>query len=168
MKATKFGFSPAALMRGRAPLYTVPLVPFRVIQSPSRRTVPLTVTCRVSMSTWMSAGADDAALAPAARHEGRVGGHAAAGGEDALRRAHAFHVLGVGLLADEDDLLALLGPLHGVLRGEDDLADRAAGTGGKPLGEDLGCLLLGGVDDGVQELVELGGGDARDGLLGRR
>ena len=56
------------------------------------------------------ARADDAALAPAAGHERRVRGHAAAGREDALRRAHAFHVLGVGLFADQDDLLALPWP----------------------------------------------------------
>ena len=73
------------------------------------------------------ARADDAALAPAAGHEGRVAGHAAAGGENALGRAHAFDVLGVGLFADEDHrLVALLGDLDGVVGGEDDLAARAA------------------------------------------
>ena len=75
------------------------------------------------------AGADDAALAPAAGHQGRVAGHAAAGGQNALGRAHAFHVLGVGLFADEDHLLALLGRFDGVDRGEDDLAARAARAG---------------------------------------
>ncbi len=54
MKATKFGFSPTALMSGRASGYTVPLEPFRVIQSPSRMTVPLTVIWRLPTSTCIS------------------------------------------------------------------------------------------------------------------
>ncbi len=52
------------------------------------------------------AGADDAALAPAAGDERRVGGHAAAGGEDADGRAHPFDVFGVGLFAQQDALPA--------------------------------------------------------------
>jgi hypothetical protein len=73
------------------------------------------------------------------------------------RRAHALDVLGVGLFADEDDLLAGLGPLDGVVGGEDDLAAGAAGTGRQALGHRLGLLLGLGIDDRVQQLVELRG-----------
>ena len=84
------------------------------------------------------AGADDAALAPAAGHQGGVAGHAAAGRENALGRTHAFHVLGIGLFADEDHLFALLGRLDGVDRGEDDLAAGGARSGRQPGKERLG------------------------------
>src|SRR5690606_22667260 len=51
-------------------------------------------------------GAADTGLAHAAGDDGRVGGLAAAGGEDALGGDHAVQVVGVGLTADQDDLLA--------------------------------------------------------------
>lgn len=47
-----------------------------------------------------------ARLAHAAGDDGGVRGLAAAGGEDALGGDHAVEVVGVGLAADEDDLLA--------------------------------------------------------------
>ena len=53
------------------------------------------------------AGAGDAGLAHAARHHGGVAGHAAARGQDALGRVHAVDVLGAGLAAHQDHLLAL-------------------------------------------------------------
>ena len=86
------------------------------------------------------AAADDAALAPAAGDERRVGCHAAAGGEDGLGGAHAFDVFGVGFFADEDDLFALLCPFDGFVGGEYDLAGRAAGTCGKAFGD--GVVIL--------------------------
>ena len=48
-----------------------------------------------------------AGIAPAAGDDGRVADQAAARGEDALRGLHAVHVLGGGLVADQDHLLAL-------------------------------------------------------------
>ena len=82
-------------------------------------------------------------------------GHAAAAGEDAHGRAHAFDVLGVGLFADQEHVLAGLGPLDGLVGGEDDLAAGAAGTRRQALGERLGRLLGRRIDDRVQQLVEL-------------
>src|SRR5690606_28591879 len=112
------------------------------------------------------AATDDAALAPTARDERRVGGHAAAGGEDRLRRAHAFDVLGIRLLADEDDLPARSRLLDGFLRREDDLSRGPAGTGGKALRDDLGRALGIGIENRVEELIELARLDAQDRLLG--
>ena len=54
------------------------------------------------------AAAGDAAGAHAAGHNGGVGGHAAADGEDALGGLHALDVLGRGLQTDQDHLLAPL------------------------------------------------------------
>ena len=109
--------------------------------------------------------AHDAALAPAAGHEGRVGGHAAALGEDTHGGVHAVDVFRRGLLADEDALLAVDGVLDGVLGGEDDLADGAARGSRETLGQDFGLLLGSRVEDRVEDFVELGRGDAQDGGL---
>ena len=51
------------------------------------------------------AGAGDAGLAHAARHHRGMRGHAAARGENALRRVHAVNVLGRGLDAHQDHLV---------------------------------------------------------------
>ena len=56
------------------------------------------------------AAAGDTAGAHAARNDGRVGGHAAADGQDALSGLHALDVLGRGLQTDEHDLLAAAPP----------------------------------------------------------
>ena len=111
------------------------------------------------------AGADDAALAPTAGHEGGVAGHAAAGREDTLGRSHAFHVLGVRLFANQDALFAGLGGGNGRVGGEHDHAARSAGTGRKALEEGLGLLLGFGIDDRVEKFVELRGSEAGDGGL---
>ena len=71
-------------------------------------------------------GAAHAGAAHASRDDGGVRGLAAAGGEDACGRDHAVQVVGRGLAADQDDLLAVLGPLHGGGRVEDRLADGRA------------------------------------------
>jgi hypothetical protein len=101
------------------------------------------------------AGADDAALAPATGDQRRVGGHAAATGEDTHRRTHALDVLGVGLFADEKHGLALLRPGHRSVGGEHDLPEGATGAGGETLGDGRGRLLGRRVDDGMEQLVEL-------------
>ncbi|GAA3235204.1 hypothetical protein GCM10020256_52900 [Streptomyces thermocoprophilus] len=107
-------------------------------------------------------GTADTGLAHAARDDGRVGGLAAAGGEDALGRDHAVEVVGVGLAADEDDLLTGAGPLDGGVRVEDGLADGGARRGGDASGDllDLGVL----VEAGEHQLGELGAGDPLEGL----
>jgi hypothetical protein len=72
------------------------------------------------------------------------------------------NVLGGGLDADEEDLLALLGGLHGAVGVEVDLAGGGAGAGGEAGGDDLGLLDLGEVEDGGEELLELVGRVAQD------
>src|SRR5699024_3695731 len=64
------------------------------------------------------AAAGHAAGAHAAGHHGGVAGHAAPDGEDAPCKVHALDVLGAGLQADQDDLLAIFHPLHHVLSGK--------------------------------------------------
>ena len=111
-------------------------------------------------------GADDAALAPAAADERRVAGHAAARGEDAGGGAHAVDVFRIGLFTDHDAGEFLLVAGHGVLGVEDNLTDRAAGTGGEALHDDLGGLFGLLVEDRVEEFVELSRSNAHDsGLL---
>src|SRR5690606_32991683 len=73
--------------------------------------------------------AGDGALAHPAGDDGRVRCHAAALGKDAPGDAHAVDVLGAGLLAHEDDVLAHLEGGNGVARSEDDLAGGGAGRG---------------------------------------
>ena len=92
-------------------------------------------------------------------------GHAAADGQDALGDLHALDVLGRGLQADQDDLLAPLMPLLGLLGGEHHAAAGGAGGGGQALAHDLGLLQGLGVKGGVQQGVELLGIDAAHGLL---
>jgi len=92
-----------------------------------------------------------------------VAGHAAAGREDALGGAHPFHVLRVGLFAHQDHLFALAGPLDRLGRGEHDLSDRPARTGRQPARERLVTLLVLGIDDRVEQLVQLGRLDAHHG-----
>ena len=92
-------------------------------------------------------------------------GHTAADGEDALGDLHTLNVLGRGLQADQDHLLAPGMPLLGVLRGKDHLAAGRAGRGGQALADDLGLLQGVGVKLGVEQRVELLRLHAKDGLL---
>src|SRR5690606_7560127 len=107
-------------------------------------------------------GAAHTGLAHAAGDHGRVGGLAAARGEDALGGDHAVQVVGVGLAADQDDLLAGAGPLHGGVGVEDRLADRRTrrGRDAAPDLLDLGAL----VEAGEHQLGELGTVDAGERL----
>ena len=79
-------------------------------------------------------GADHRRLAPTPGHDGGVADQAAPGGEDALGGQHAVHVLGRGLVAHQDDLLAPLGRGGGVVGAEVDLPDRRARAGPEALG----------------------------------
>ncbi len=110
-------------------------------------------------------GPAHARLAHPPRHHGGVGGLAAPAGQNAPGGDHPGQVVGVGLAADEDDVLALPGQLDGALGGEDDLADGGAGRGVHALGD----LPLGGtrVEAGEHELGELVAGDPGDGLVHR-
>ena len=115
------------------------------------------------------AAAGDAARAHAAGDDGRVAGHAAAHGQDALRDLHAHDVLGAGLEADEHDLrhgLVLDGFL-GLLGGEHDLAAGRAGGGGQALADGVGFFERLGVKLRVQQRIELLGLDAQHGLASR-
>ena len=111
------------------------------------------------------AAAGDAAGAHAAGHNGRVAGHAAAHGEDALGILHALDVLGRGLQADQDDLLASLALLHGVFSGEDDLAAGSAGGSGQSGSHGLGSLQGFGVELGMEQSVQLLGVEHQQGFL---
>lgn len=84
-------------------------------------------------------------------------------GQDALGGDHALQVVGVGLPADQNDLVALVGARDGVITREHDLAHGGTRAGVKAAGQ--GLVLLGGVELRVQELVELRGIDAAHSLL---
>ena len=112
------------------------------------------------------AAAGDAAGAHAAGDNGRMAGHAAAHGQDALRDLHAHDVLGAGLETDEHDLrhgLVLDGFLS-LLGGENDLTAGGAGGRGKTLADGVGALERLGVKLRVQQGIELLGLDAQHGL----
>lgn len=82
--------------------------------------------------------------------------------QDTLGSDHALQVVGVGLPANQNDLVALVGARDGVITREHDLAHGGTGAGVKTGSERL--VLLGGVELRVQELVELRGIDAAHGL----
>ena len=84
--------------------------------------------------------AGDAGLAHAAGDDGRVGGHAAVAGDDALGLHEAVDVVGVGLPAHQDDLLALGAPLLGLVGVEDRLAHAGARRGAQAGGQDVELL----------------------------
>ena len=111
------------------------------------------------------AAAGNAALTHAARDNSRVGGHTAADGQDALSGLHALDVLRGGLETDENDLLAALLPLLGVLGREDDLAAGSAGGGGQRLADSGSRLERGSVELGMEQGVEVAGLDHGDRLL---
>ena len=81
-------------------------------------------------------GADHRRLAPAAGDDGSVADQAAPGGQDAFGGEHAVHVLGRGLVAHEDHVLATGSGRSGVIGREAHGADRGAGRSGEPLGQD--------------------------------
>ena len=80
------------------------------------------------------AGAGDAGLAHAARHHGRMRGHAAARGEDALGRVHAVDVLGARLDAHENDLACPCALSFSASSAENTISPEAApGEAGRPV-----------------------------------
>ncbi|MNQ73274.1 hypothetical protein D3C85_880010 [compost metagenome] len=108
-------------------------------------------------------GAGDARTPHAARHHGRVAGHAAARRDDAARRVHAVDVLGRGFLADQDDGVADLRQALGLVGVEDDLAGGRAGRG-RQARRHHGAGGVG-VQGRVQQLIKRGGLDPRHGLF---
>ena len=151
MNSWNRGFSVASIMLS-LPSYTSPLVPFSVTVSPSLNMRPLAFIVRP----------DDAALAPSARDQRRVARHAAPRRQDADRRAHALHILRVGLLAHQHDFPAALGPFHRSGRREDDLPARAARPRREALRDRLYAFFGRRIDDGMKKLVELVRLDPRD------
>ena len=83
--------------------------------------------------------------------------------QDALGGDHTLQVIGVGLPADQNDLMALGRTRDGVIAREHDLTHGGTGAGVKAVCKRL--VLLRGVELRVQELVELSGVDAAHGLL---
>ncbi len=111
------------------------------------------------------AEAGHAAGAHAAGDHGRVGGHAAARGEDAVGVVHALDVLGGGLQANQDDGFAGLAAGGGVLGGEGDLAGGRTRGRREALADRDGGRQLVEVELRVQQGVDLLGVDHRDGPL---
>ncbi len=96
-----------------------------------------------------------AALAPATCHEGSVRGHTTACSENAFCCAHPFNILGVGLLADKNNLLAPAVPCHCILCREDYLAYCSTRTGGQTLDQRGNLLLSIRVTNRVEEFIKL-------------
>ena len=107
--------------------------------------------------------AADAGRTHTASDNGGMARLAAMARQDTLGGDHSLKVVGVGLPADQNDLMALGRTRDGVIAREHDLAHGGTGAGVKAACERL--VLLGGVELRVQELVELRGIDAAHGLL---
>ena len=115
---------------------------------------------RVDMETLDTA---DAGGTHATGDNGGVARLATMARQDTLGGDHALQVVGVGLPADQNDLMALGRTRDGVIAREHNLAHGGTGAGVKAACERL--VPLGGVELRVQELVELRGVDAVHGLL---
>ena len=98
-------------------------------------------------------------------YNGGVAGHSTSGGQDSLGAGHSGNVLRAGLLADQDNLLALTHPLLRLVGGVDNLSAGGTRRGVEALGELLGRLEGSGVNHGVQQLVDVGGRHTKHGLL---
>ena len=124
------------------------------MKSPSLTVWPPTRNCLPRSSISSCAGADDRRLAHLASDDRGVRGHAAGGGQNALRHEHAVDVVGHRLPPNQDDLLALLRPLDGVVGRKHHLAAGRAGRGRQPFGRHRNLLPLGLVEAGREQLVE--------------
>ena len=111
------------------------------------------------------AAARYAACTHAAGDDGGVRGHAAADGQNALGVMHALDVLRRGLETNENDLLALLGPLCGIFGRKYDPAAGGAGGGGQGCGDRCGLLYGFGVELGMEQSVKALGVDHGDGFF---
>src|SRR5258708_842856 len=113
-------------------------------------------------SGWI-VGAEDAGSTHASSNHRCVTRLATDGGENALRDVHAVDVVGRGFFAHQN-YRRFLRRFDGVVRGERHAADCGAGGGGDAVGELRESLQSLDVEDGVQHLIELCGGDAQHGL----
>ena len=104
-----------------------------------------------------------AGRAHSARDHGGMARLSAMAGQDALRGDHALEVVRVRLPAHKDDLAPLGRAGDGVIGAEDDLADGRPGARVQAAREHI--IFSGGVELGMQELVELLGVDAANGFL---
>ena len=88
-----------------------------------------------------------------------MAGHATASGDYALGGDDSVDVVGTGLDADEDDLLAVCGEALGFVRIKGYAADRCARAGIETLSDEaaifFGFLFLCGIKTGQEQLVEL-------------
>ena len=101
-------------------------------------------------------GAADAGLAHAPGHHRGVDGLAAAAGQDALRGDHAGQVVGVGLPAYQDDLLALTRRAGGAPESKTTWPTAAPGEAGTPRASAVGDA--GQVERGEHQLAQLRAG----------
>ena len=103
------------------------------------------------------AGTRHAALAHTARNDRRVRRHTAACGEDARSVEHPLQIFGRSLDTHQHRLLTRLGQhLFGIVGEEDHRPRRGARRCGQTLDDHLGVLDRRLVEDGVQQLVQLG------------
>ena len=86
----------------------------------------------------------------------------ALGGENAFGSDHAPQIFGRGFVADQQNLFALLGCLHGTVGVHVHPARGSAGAGGKTLRDDLRAGHRFAVENRGQNLLELVGRDAFD------
>ena len=107
---------------------TSPVEPSRVMMSPFLTTTPFFGGKALAGVIHLDvAAAGNAAFAHAAGNDRRVGGHAAAGGQDALGGMHAVDIFGRGFDAHQDDLAADLGFGFGFIGGKNHFAGDGAG-----------------------------------------
>ena len=111
------------------------------------------------------AAAGNTAGTHAAGNHSRVGGHAAAHGQNALGDLHAGDILGRGLQADQDHLFLAGGPGLSVLSGEDNLAAGSSGGSAQALADGGRGLQHLGVELGMQQGIQVPGIDHGHGLL---
>ena len=113
------------------------------------------------------ASADHGRLAHLAANDGGVRGHAAGGGENALRHPHAVNVIGRGFAADQDDRFALVRPRHRGLGREHGLAAGRARRRRQAARDRLDALPFLLVEPWRQQLRQRFRVDEQDGFLGR-
>ena len=101
------------------------------------------------------ASANDAAHSPAPRDQRRMRSHASPRGQDCNGCAHSGHVLRVGLLTHQYYPLTSFGPLDSVVGSEYHSSGRAARPGRQSAREYCSHFLGLGVNDGVQQFVQL-------------
>jgi hypothetical protein len=151
--------------RATAPAITSPVEPSIEMTSSRPKDLPLDGELPFGGVDVDVARAGDAALAPAARDDGRVAGHAAGAGEDAGGRVHALDVLGAGLLADEDDALAGAARFTASSAVKAGLPTAAPGDAGRPLARILAIDFLVGIEEGSRSWVRSPAGMRRSAVF---